>query len=313
VKDSKGVLVSTPAGLVPLVNGTGLSSKGGTPFFLNAPSTNGMNQHYKSLQFLYAARTFSNTRVSTLWLVDHFGKYDLDSVQTSQVNEPGYVYGRRFNRKGTFGRLTAGLLVAAPLNKNRSVSLAAGFYYQSGRDRDGGELGAYTSTLALSLAKNRWVYTLGWDHVSGNDAFSSSAKNHRFDPLYGTPHKFWGTMDYFYVATGSPAGGLNDPYLRVKYSSGNKRLVAGLDYHYFTLAGDMKNVNGNAIDKYLGSEFDFLAGYALNKIVSLEFGFSVMAATRSMEYAKGITPHAAKLTGTWSYLMISIRPEFACK
>jgi hypothetical protein len=313
VKDSKGFLVATPAGMVPLMNGTGISSKTGNPSFVNPPSTNGMNQTYKSLQFLYAAKTFKSTKVTGLLLADHFGKYIMDSVQTSNVSEPGYVYGRRFNQKGTHARVTTGVLVNSPLNKSKSLALTAGFYYQAGKDKDGIDLSAYTSTLALALTKGKFSYTAGWDYVSGNDAISPSGKNNRFDPLYGTPHKFWGYMDYFYVATGSPTGGLSDPFFKIKYGSTNKRFSAGLDYHYFSLAKDQKDINGNAIDKYLGSEFDLVTIYALNKMTSIEWGFSVMAATKSMEYAKNITPNTANLTGTWSYLMISIKPEFLFK
>jgi hypothetical protein len=313
VKDSKGFLVATPTGLIPLMNGAGTSSKTGNPVFINAPSTNGMNQNYKSLQYLYAAKTFKNAKISALFLADHFGKYILDSVLTSTASGNGYVYGRRFNQKGVNSRITTGLLLNSPLNKNKSLSLTAGAYYQGGKDKDGISLSAYTSTLALALAKKKFTYTLGWDYVSGNDAFSASSTNHRFDPLYGTPHKFWGYMDYFYVGTGSPAGGLSDPFFKIKYGSTNKRFTAGLDYHYFSLAKDMKDINGNAINKYLGSELDFIANYSLNKVTTIEWGFSVMAASKSMEYAKGIIPGTAKLTGTWSYLMISIRPEFLFK
>jgi len=263
VKDSKGFLVATPAGLIPLMNGTGISSKTGNPSFVNVPSTNGMNQNYKALQYLYAAKTFKNTKVSALFLADHFGKYVLDSVLTSTTNGNGYVYGRRFNQKGVNSRITTGLLVNSPLNKIKSLALTAGAYYQGGKDKDGTSLSAYTSTLAVALTKKKFTYTLGWDYVSGNDAFSSSTTNHRFDPLYGTPHKFWGYMDYFYVGTGSPTGGLSDPFFKIKYGSKNKRFSAGLDYHYFSLAKDMKDVNGNAIDKYLGSEFDLITNYSL--------------------------------------------------
>ena len=313
VKDSKGFLVATPSGLVPLMNGSGISTKTGNPSFVNPPSTNGMNQAYKSLQFLYAAKTFKSTKVTGLFLADHFGKYIMDSVQTSNVTEPGYVYGRRFNQKGVHSRITTGVLVNSPLNKSKSLALTAGIYYQTGKDKDGVDLNAYTSTLALTFTKSKFSFTPGWDYVSGNDAFSTSTTNQRFDPLYGTPHKFWGYMDYFYVGTGSPTGGLSNPFFKIKYGSTNKRFSAGLDYHYFSLAKDQKDINGNAIDKYLGSEFDLVTTYALNKITSVEWGFSVMAATKSMEYAKGITPNTAKLTGSWSYLMISIKPEFLFK
>ncbi|WP_462251564.1 alginate export family protein [Ferruginibacter sp.] len=313
VKDSKGFLVATPAGLIPLMNGTGNSSKTGNPAFVNAPSTNGMNQNYKALQYLYAAKTFKNTKVSGLFLADHFGKYILDSVITSTASGNGYVYGRRFNQKGVNSRITTGLLVSSLLDKKKTLSVTAGAYYQGGNDKDGNSLSAYTSTLTLSFTKKKFTYTLGWDYVSGNDAFSSSTTNHRFDPLYGTPHKFWGYMDYFYVGTGSPAGGLSDPFFKVKYSSKNKRFTTGLDYHYFCLAKDMKDVNGNAIKKYIGSEFDLVSSYALNKITNVEFGLCAMAAAKSMEYAKAITPGTAKLTGLWSYVMISIKPEFLFK
>lgn len=311
VKDSKGFLVATPSGLVPLMNGAGISSKTGTPSFINPPSTNGMNQAYKSLQFLYAAKTFNATKVTGLFLADHFGKYILDSVQTSNVNAaPGYIYGRRFNQKGTYGRITTGVLVNSSLNKKKSVNLTAGFYFQGGKDKDGADLSAYSSTFTLSFTKRKFNYTLGWDYVSGNDAFSTSSTNHRFDPLYGTPHKFWGLMDYFYVGTGSPTGGLSNPFAKVKYGSTNKRFTAALDYHYFSLAKNQKDINGVAVNKNLGSEFDLVTTYSLNKVTTLEYGFSVMAATKSMEYAKNITPGTSKLTGLWSYLMITIKPEF---
>ena len=122
VKDSKGFLVATPAGLVPLMNGAGISSKAGAPSFVNAPSTNGMNQNYKALQFLYAAKTFKTTKLTGLFVADHFGKYILDSVQTSNVTAPGYVYGRRFNQKGANSRFTTGILANSTLNKKKTVA-----------------------------------------------------------------------------------------------------------------------------------------------------------------------------------------------
>lgn len=36
-------------------------------------------------------------------------------------------------------------------------------------------------------------------------------------------------------------------------------------------------------------------------------------AGKSIEYAKNITPNTANLTGLWSYLMITIKPEFLFK
>ena len=313
VKDSKGNLTLTPAGMIPLSNTAGWSSKTGAPVLQAMPSTNGLYQDYKALQFLYAAKTFNKTKLTALVLADHFGKYVNDSVRNIAGIDTGYIYGRRFNQKGVNSRVTTGILLSSILDEKKAWALTAGLYYQAGKDRDAQKMSAYTSTLSLAYTKNKFTYTAGWDYVSGNDAFSTSTTNHRFDPLYGTPHKFWGMMDYFYVGTGSPAGGLSNPFAKIKYVSTKKRFTATLDYHYFSLAKNQKDVSGNAIKKYLGSEFDLVTNYALNKITALEYGFSVMAATKSMEYAKGVTPNAAKLTGTWSYLMISIKPEFLFK
>ena len=313
VKDSRGNLGITPSGFIPLSNPAGFSSKTGTPALQAMPSTNGLYQNYKAMQYVYAAKTLNKTKLTGLILADHFGKYVNDSVRNIAGTDTGYIYGRRFNQKRVNSRITTGILLNSILDNKKAVTLSAGFYYQAGKDRDALKLRAYTSTVSLSYTKNKFTYTTGWDYVSGNDAFSSSTTSHRFDPLYGTPHKFWGLMDYFYVGTGSPTGGLSNPFAKIKYANNKNRFTAALDYHYFSLAKNHKDFTGNAIKKYLGSEFDLVMNYALNKITMLEYGFSIMAATKSMEYAKGITPNAAKLTGTWSYLMISIKPEFLFK
>lgn len=313
VKDSRGNLAITPTGFIPLSNTAGWSSKTGAPALQAMPSTNGLYQDYKALQYLYVAKSFNKTKLAGLVLADHFGKYVNDSARNIAGTDTGYIYGRRFNQKGVNSRVTTGILLSSILDRKKAFALTAGFYYQTGKDRDAQKLSAYTSTVSLLYNKNKISYTTGWDYVSGNDAFSSSSTSHRFDPLYGTPHKFWGGMDYFYVGTGSPVGGLSDLFAKIKYAGTKKRFTTTLDYHYFSLAKNQMDLSGNAIKKYLGSEFDLVTNYALNKITMLEYGFSVMAARKSMEYAKGIAPGTANLTGTWSYLMISIKPEFLFK
>ncbi len=310
VKDSKGNLAPTPAGMIPLTNATGVSLKTGAPAVTVMPSTNGLNQDYKSLQYLYVAKTFRGTKITGLAVADQFGRYALDSVQNISGKDTGYIFGKHFDKQGVNSRFTAGFFIISTLNQSKSLSLTAGLYYQTGKDRDGNSLAAFTSTMGLSFVQGKFSYTAGWDYVSGNTAFSASSINHRFDPLYGTPHKFWGLMDYFYAGTGSPPGGLNNPFIKTKYNSSNNRFFAGLDYHYFSLANDQKDVNAKALKKYLGSEIDVFTSYVLNRFTTIEWGFSIMAATKSMEYAKGIAPGAASLTGTWSYLMINIKPEF---
>lgn len=313
VRDSRGNLVATPAGLIPIVNANGISSKTGSLSMVNPPSTNALGQHYKALQYVYAAKTIKQTKLSALFVADEFSKYKLDSVKTVTGSDEGYVYGRRYNQAGVHTRFTTGVLANSILNTAKSLSLTAGIYYQGGRDKEGLLLKAFTSTLSLTCVKNKFSYTAGWDYVSGNDAFAASSTNRRFDPLYGTPHKFWGLMDYFYTGTGAPAGGLNNPFVKIKYTSANNRFSSQLDYHFFALANNQKDVAGNAINKYLGSELDWVSTYALNKVTGVELGISYMAATNSMEYAKSIAPGTARLQANWAYLQINIKPELLTK
>jgi hypothetical protein len=313
VKDSKGNLAPVPAAFIPLSNAAGISARNGSPVLAAAPGTNGANQDYKSMQFLYVARSIRRARLTGLVFADEFGRYKLDSVRTIAGADTGYVYGRRFNQRGVNARITGGLLLNTPLDQRNSWRLQAGFYYQAGKDRDGLNLAAYTSTLSVTYNRKLFSTTLGWDLLSGNDAFSSSTTSHRFDPLYGTPHKFWGYMDYFYAGTGSATGGLNNPFVKGKYTSRNNRLTLELAYHYFGLAAAQKDTKGNALSRYLGSEADLIADYQLNKVTTLETGFCGLAASRSMEYAKGITPGSARLNATWAYLQLNIRPDFLTK
>ncbi|HLI93934.1 MAG TPA: alginate export family protein, partial [Puia sp.] len=80
VKDSKGNLAPVPAGYVPLVNAAGLSARTGSPSLVIAPSTNGANQDYKAMQFLYIAKQWHATRLAGLVFGDEFGRYKLDST-----------------------------------------------------------------------------------------------------------------------------------------------------------------------------------------------------------------------------------------
>ncbi|HVU58376.1 MAG TPA: alginate export family protein [Puia sp.] len=299
VKDSKGNLAPTPAAMIPLANAAGLSARTGSPVLATAAGTNGMNQDYKSMQFLYLAKKFGSTRIAGLAFSDEFARYSLDSVKNIAGTDTGYIYGRRFNHSGVNTRVTAGALLTSRLGQKKDWTLQAGYYYQTGKSKDGVALGSYTTTLSLAFARQRFIWTAGWDYLKGG-----------FDPLYGTPHKFWGSMDYFYAASGSPAAGLNNPFLKAKYSSQGGRFLVELAYHYFAFADDQQDAKGDPLSKYLGSEVDVTLDYSLNKITTLELGASRMAATHSMEYAKGITPGAARLNAGWVYLQVNIRPDF---
>ncbi|MGL4632602.1 MAG: alginate export family protein [Leadbetterella sp.] len=307
---NKNVTLSIPAGFLP-TNG-----KGGAPVLATVLSTNGQNQNFKSFQMAYLSRKFKQTKLSLLFFKDDFSKYRPDSI--GNVNQ-GYVYGRRYDVVGVNSRITYGGMLNGQFgnatSKAGKISWQAWGYLQSGKDRDGLEISnAHHYGAFLMLQKSKFSIGPSYEVLSGNNGFTQkTGTTSRFDPLYGTPHKHWGYMDYFYVGTGSPVGGLVDAQIKTKYAG--SKLTATFDAHYFGLASSTPNrlsdaPAGSEIDSKLGFEYDFVATYTLNKFTTIELGYSIMQATNSLEYVKQNTIDKMKRTGNWGYLMINIKPDF---
>ncbi len=307
---TKNVTLTVPGSFIPT------AGKGGAPV-LNTPlSTNGQNQQFKSFQLAYLSRTFGATKFSALFFKDDFQKYRIDSLGNATA---GYVYGRRYDVAGTNSRKTYGAMLVGTMGNGSAklgkVQWQAFAYGQSGKDRDGLTIKkAYHYGGNVMFQKGLLSVGPGYEVLSGNNATTLRAgETNRFDPLYGTPHRHWGYMDYFYVGTGSPAGGLKDAFLKFKY--GGARLTTTFDIHYFALAAPTYNrmpdaPAGTLLNAKLGMEYDFVANYALNKFTNLEFGYAIMNGTNSLEYAKQSTMNQKDKIGKWAYLMINIRPDF---
>lgn len=301
------VTLPIPAGFLPT------TTKGGPPVLASAVSTNGQNQQFKSFQMAYLAHTFNRTKFSALLFKDDFQKYRVDSIGSVTA---GYVYGRRYDVAGVHSRLTYGTMLVGQLGHagSNSVQWQAFAYGQQGRDRDGLRIrNAYHYGGNVTLAKGMLSVSPGYEVLSGNKAGLGAGETNRFDPLYGTPHRHWGYMDYFYVGTGAPAGGLQDAFLKVKYT--RKRLVTGVDVHYFALAAPTYSKLPDApiatkLNSKLGVEYDFTANYSLNKSTAVELGYAVMNGTNTLEFTKQNTINQKDKLGTWAYLMINIRPDF---
>lgn len=262
-----------------------------------AAGTNGIGSLYKSLQFLYLGRKFSSGNVSLLVLKDDFNRYHLDN-------------GSRVWDKGSWSRITTGgYASASPLPR---TSLTASAYYQDGRDRNGTKLAAYLLSAALQYNLTPFLsFGPGLDYTSGNKS-GSTGINRQFDPLYGTPHKFWGNMDYFYVADGFGPGGLADYYLKSRMKAGDK-LILSLDGHQFFSAQKVLSPEGQPLNRNFGTELDLVVTYTLSKMVNLEAGYSAFFATPALASAKVKNVPQADRQANWAYLMVNIRPDFLVK
>jgi hypothetical protein len=301
--NNRGLLVAVPTGFLPT------TTKGGAPVLANVVSTNGQNQQFKALQFLYVSRKFGQTKLSALLLKDDFSPYRSDSVGNATN---GWLYGRRYDQMGVNSRVTyGGMLTGAVKAGAKGQLLWQAFAYgQGGHDRDGVQVKAYHYGGSIQSKQGKLTTGPGYEVLSGDNTVSPNGVNNRFDPLYGTPHRHWGFMDYFYVGTGSPVGGLANGYWKSRYQA-NPNLYVVLDVHTFALANNVKNtLDASRLSKSLGQEIDLILNYNLNKWANLELGYSYLHATNSLEFVKLGTMNQARHNARWAYLMLNIRPDF---
>jgi hypothetical protein len=261
-------------------------------------STNGMGTMYKSMQFLYVGKKLHFGNTSLLFFKDDFSKFHFAETD---INKTTPIWDR-----GVWSRYTVGGNLFGTAFRKLGFALSA--FYQGGKYREGTELSEYLLSASASYAVGRrFNIGPGVDITSGNNGTDPSKRFQRFDPLYGTPHKFWGYMDYFYVADGFGPNGLVNYYLKSKYKA-KDNLTLSLDAHYFLLPTAVTDNDGLEMDKALGTEIDFVMNFSLTKAINLEGGYSAMFSTDTMSSPKVKNVKRADDISTWAYLMISIKP-----
>jgi hypothetical protein len=293
----------------------------------NGPSngTNGLSPNYKAFYFLYVRRNLGWGNASVLFFNDDFAK----SPGKSSV----------YSRHTLGGNLSGKAL--------RKIDFNIFGYYQLGKDNKGNTLSAYTyGASAMALVSRKFSIGPGFELLSGNNTVKSQYRkdgfsdNHAFDPLYGTPHKFRGSMDYFYAADGYGAyapnskglgasssslisPGLVDAFLKIRYKLVEK-INLSLDIHEFwaqnTVANRSTKDSNDVLKKNLGTELDFQVNWNLTPAISFEGGYSAMFGTNTLNALKntGATGSASQANtntlpkrnvGHWAYVMINIRPD----
>ncbi len=265
-----------------------------TPAGNYTSSTNGGTM-YKSMQFLYAGRKLNNGSASFLFFTDQFSKYRMDTVNNSAV---------KTFEQGSWGRATTGFHVNNMFNK---LGVTASAYYQFGKTATNEELSAVLLSAAAQYAvSKKFNAGVGVDYTSGG---SKGTTSNTFDPLYGTPHKFWGLMDYFYVAGSFGKGGLTDYYLKAKYKASDKFLLS-TDLHQFKSATSIATGNNK---KNFGQEIDITGSYTLTKQIGIEAGYAHFFATPLLTSPAVKNVPNAQSNNNWAYVMINIKPDFLFK
>lgn len=179
-------------------------------------------------------------------------------------------------------------------------------YYQTGKTLAGQKTDAFllAANAAVSFS-GKWEAGIGTDYLSGNDFGKVNDKNHAFQPFFGTNHKFYGSMDYYYAGNTHGNVGLMDSYLKLgwQFSPKGKMALAG---HWFHAAASVfrKSVKR---DSDLGHELDWSFVYKIRPFIDLQGGYSGYFVTPALRLVKN-TPTAASYQ-QWMWLTLNVNPD----
>ena len=293
---------------------------------------------YKSFQYIWINNQFKE-RFNTSILILNNGKEQLDS--TTNLNQPiEAIYKDNYSQ-------TIGTRVEFEQNK---IGANGSIYFQTGKLGNRNEVysdvkGKYDKKVkAMEIAvefsyqaTKKILFATGYEYLSGQSQSDTSYNYrttlHSFNPLYGTNHKFNGTMDYFFVGNHTESVGLQDLYLKAKYKSDKLWLMANvhiflsaadvLDQFKINTDNDLAMANTGSItavnqlqtmSPYLGVEFDFSMGFNLSENVVIKAGYSRLFASETLAYLKGVvTPQGQgeiSKNNNWMWAMIIMKPNF---
>jgi hypothetical protein len=240
-------------------------------------------KNYKALGFYWVKKEFNKGHsLSGIVIVNGMNSIVTSNTKLKATYTFGPLYNYNFNGwKGVLGA-----------------------YYQGGKTESNLNQSAFMVNAYGEKKVKKVAIGFGADYLSGNKDNTSATANNSFSTLYATNHKFYGYMDYFLnIPTDTKQRGLMDLYARIVYTA-SKTVSTTLDLHHFSLANE-NNLGVNKIKKPLGTEADLLIDYKPSSIIQLQLGYSLLFATKNMEYIKGGN---ANDFNTWAYLMLKVSP-----
>jgi len=250
-----------------------------------------LSQPYKAMEFLWMNFKFTDALSASALIMN----LDMQNRIDSSVSHLQTMGGNLFYKK-------------------EKLNVAGTYYYQMGNTPVKIVPSVKTSAWMAAVKVNyninkKFAIGIGSDYLSGSNMNSASQKITYFNPLYGTHHKFYGFMDYFFVSSPHKNVGLWDSYLNLDLNASQK-LNWQLALHHFEATGKVIDYSGNRASSTLGNEADLTFGYNVMKNVKLTGGYSQMFADNSMKYVKNIFPNQSmKSVQNWIWLSLNISPE----
>ncbi len=269
-------------------------------------------------------------------------KFHLGGAFNQFVNEPRQLFGTDYlginnyktmqyawlNKKGEKGDFSLlihndGRQVAADTSmayrqtlgalgsiKAGDLTIGGELYYQTGKNSVKTDVSALLLSLNATYKTSLTPLTLGFDYLSGTS--TDDTKDKSFQPLYGTNHKFYGFMDYFYVGNGhgqvlGAPSGLIDIYLKTKFKLSDKSSLLAHLHNFSSPATIYNPVNATEeMSNMLGTELDLVYAVKLGANASFNLGYSTMFASETMQAIKGRGDHA--LGQHWAWAMLTFKP-----
>ncbi len=212
-------------------------------------------------------------------------------------------------RRTWFQHLLGGYVSFSPKRWNAELS----YYHQFGKSEQGIKIDAWMASVKASYSPlNPLKIQAGYDYLSGDKNFAVPPRgaigmtHHEvikgFSTVYGSHHKFYGAMDFFYVSTylNGFTPGLQNAYVGATYTPLKGLMING-SYHYLATATKLVDMNMT-----LGHEVELQAAYAITPDVKCAIGASWMTGTETMERLKRSSNNNSL---RWGWITLSVNPR----
>jgi hypothetical protein len=253
------------------------------------------NINYKNMAYVWLNKTWGTFNVSFL-----FHNNGRENVGPDFAN-PVYT-GVEYHRQ---------TVAIIPQFHQDNFSIDGEFYYQMGKNINGQDISAFFTAAHATLKTSLTPITLGAEYASGTAFDAANNVDNSWLPLYGTNHKFYGYMDYFYVvnlhgqASGVRLGGLIDLHLKTNFKFNDKNFLA-VHLHQFLSPVEINDVlvQNQTVNQNLGTEVDLVYELDVTPGLVATVGYSHMFTADAMQYIKGIP---AQKTGTnnWAWVQLN--------
>ncbi len=249
------------------------------PALLQSPGARfySVGGNYKTMQYGWFHKDFETLKLSLLAL--NAGYQNTDSTESF---------------KQTFGVIASKSL--------GTISIGGDVYYQTG-EFNSRKVDALLAGANMIIKTNATPVTIGYEYISGKDADDTSSSLTNFSPDFGTNHAHNGYMDYFFVGPANGTVGVQDIYLKTKFSIGKGSLM--VNFHEFLTGSKQFSDSGEELSKAMGTEIDLVYVLKLDPDITLNLGYSQMLGTDTMEELRG---GDASLVTNWAWTMITFKP-----